>query len=323
MAGGFKLFRAFGITVYLHFTWFIIAIWAIQSRRGVYSSIAWNIAEYLTLFAIVLMHEFGHALACRSVGGTANTIMLWPLGGIAFVNPPPRPGALLWSIVAGPLVNVALLPVTTVLAGMNTQGDLHTYLNTIWEINLLLLLFNILPIYPLDGGQILQALLWFVIGRGRSLMVAAVIGMAGALGLVGLAIYLSNPWYVVLAIFAGFQAFRGFGIARILRQRETTPRRAGFACPNCGQPPPVGPYWGCSNCRRPFDMFERSGICPNCGSLHRIAYCPSCRAGSPQGAWMGLNPNLPPLPAAPVPSDAPPMPPLPYVPPPRSGSPPW
>ena len=61
----------------------------------------------------MLTHEFGHALACRSVGGTADNIMLWPLGGVAYVNPPQRPGATLWSIAAGPLVNVALaLPLT-------------------------------------------------------------------------------------------------------------------------------------------------------------------------------------------------------------------
>src|SRR6202035_248478 len=67
--------------------------------------------EYLALFLIVMIHEFGHALACRQVGGTANQIVLWPLGGVAYVDPPPRPGAMLWSIAAGPLVNVALLPV--------------------------------------------------------------------------------------------------------------------------------------------------------------------------------------------------------------------
>ena len=57
------------------------------------------------------MHEFGHALACRQVGGKANQIMLWPLGGVAYVSPPQRPGAMLWSIAAGPLVNVVLVPV--------------------------------------------------------------------------------------------------------------------------------------------------------------------------------------------------------------------
>ena len=55
--------------------------------------ITWNALEYLALFLIVMIHEFGHALACRQVGGVANQIVLWPLGGVAYVNPPQRPGA--------------------------------------------------------------------------------------------------------------------------------------------------------------------------------------------------------------------------------------
>ena len=60
---------------------------------------------------IVLIHEFGHQLACRSVGGQTHDIVLWPLGGVAYVSPPQRPGAQLWSIAAGPLVNVILFPI--------------------------------------------------------------------------------------------------------------------------------------------------------------------------------------------------------------------
>ncbi len=87
-----------------------------RAARDSYSSVTWNVLEYLALFLIVTIHEFGHALACRQVGGTANQIVLWPLGGVAYVDPPPRPGATLWSIAAGPLVNVALLPVLYVLS---------------------------------------------------------------------------------------------------------------------------------------------------------------------------------------------------------------
>ena len=110
--GSIPLFRLFGVDVSLHWMWFLLAWFEISQRRGEYSNIAWNIAEYCTLFLIVLMHEFGHALACKSVGGKADRIMLWPLGGVAFVQPPERPGAHLWSIAAGPLVNVLLIPVT-------------------------------------------------------------------------------------------------------------------------------------------------------------------------------------------------------------------
>ena len=78
----------------------------------------WNI---LALFLIVLIHEFGHQLACRSVGGQTHDIVLWPLGGVAYVSPPQRPGAQLWSIAAGPLVNVVLIPVFSVLVSVSSH----------------------------------------------------------------------------------------------------------------------------------------------------------------------------------------------------------
>jgi Zn-dependent protease len=92
--GSIRLFRFAGINVFLHWSWFLVAVFEIKNRVG-YSSIVWNIFEYLALFVIVTLHEFGHALACRQVGGSSNQIVLWPLGGVAYVNPPPRPGATL------------------------------------------------------------------------------------------------------------------------------------------------------------------------------------------------------------------------------------
>src|SRR6478672_4367864 len=115
MGGTIRLFKFRGIQVFLHFSWFLVAAYEFTRRAGVYTSPIWSAFEYIALFGIVLLHEFGHALACRQTGGIADRIVLWPLGGIAFVNPPRRPGAVLWSIAAGPLVNVALIPVIELL----------------------------------------------------------------------------------------------------------------------------------------------------------------------------------------------------------------
>ena len=90
--GSIHLFRLAGVEVSLHWSWFLVAAYQIQGRRAGYSSLVWKIFEYLALFLIVLMHEFGHAMACRQVGGTANHILLWPFGGVAYVNPPSRRG---------------------------------------------------------------------------------------------------------------------------------------------------------------------------------------------------------------------------------------
>ena len=192
--------------------------------------------------------NFGHSLACRSVGGRADQIVLWPLGGVAFVDPPPRPGATLWSIAAGPLVNVLLIPIFSLtwffakaLNWPETNPNLYNLITTICFINAALLAFNMLPIYPLDGGQILRSLLWFFLGRARSLMVASGIGLVAVVLLMIFAI--RDVWLTIMAAFALLNCWGGLQQARILARVTAAPRRAGLACPKCKTPPPVGNFW--------------------------------------------------------------------------------
>jgi Zn-dependent protease len=222
--GSIRLFRFAGIEVFLHWSWFLVAVYEVQVWRSTFSSPAWAAILYVGLFVLVTMHEFGHALACRQVGGQANRIVLWPLGGIAFVNPPPRAGAMLWSIAAGPLVNVALVPILTFVlhtakrAGWaTTNGDAYLVLLWLWRINLGLLLFNLLPIYPLDGGQILRALLWFPLGQIRSLFVATAVGFVGGGVLVLGAIWEQSIWIGIMAFFLLSQAAAGWRQAQYLK----------------------------------------------------------------------------------------------------------
>ena len=326
--GSLRIGRLFGIDVFLHWSWLIIAYFRIRNPIVQYDSQLWAVAECLSLFGIVLLHEFGHALACRSVGGTAHRIVLWPLGGIAYVTPPPRPGAVLWSLAAGPLVNVVLLPITIVIvtvsallgggpqaeridgapptavvekaaevpggdagneAGENQEAtrpsDVHQFFTVVMVINLVLLVFNMLPIYPLDGGQIVHALLWFVIGRARSLMLVTGVSLVAGVGLIGLAAIAGNWWLVLLAVFAVFAAWSGFQQARLLLRILRTPKHAELACPSCGQPPPAGPVWGCGRCGTPFDVFETGGVCPGCGAVVMDATCVNCGAKEPVPTW--------------------------------------
>jgi Zn-dependent protease len=291
--GSIHLFRFSGIDVFLHWSWFLVAAYEIQTRKGRYSSITWNILEYLALFLIVLTHEFGHSLACRQVGGRADRIVLWPLGGVAYVDPPPRPGATLWSIAAGPLVNVVLIPLfwiaetATRSAGVTASSpDLYTLLNTIFWINVGLLVFNILPIYPLDGGQILRSLLWFVLGRGRSLMVATILGLIGVAGFIGLAIWAQSIWYGALAAFMLMNCWSGLQHARALLRLAKLPRRDGFACPTCKSAPPIGQYWTCGKCGQLFDMFQTHGVCPHCSTQYAQTKCMDCGRLNPMNDWM-------------------------------------
>jgi Zn-dependent protease len=290
--GSFRLFRFSGIDVFLHWSWFLVAVYEIQSRAGRYSSITWNILEYLALFLIVTLHEFGHALACRQVGGRADRIVLWPLGGVAYVDPPPRPGATLWSIAAGPLVNVALMPILGGLYWMagsagwaNTLPDVYKLLHAVLWIDIVLLIFNILPVYPLDGGQILRSLLWFVLGRARSLMVATILGLIGVVGFVGLAVYLQDAWLAVIAVFMAMNCWGGLKHAQALLRLQKLPRRQGFTCPTCKTSPPIGTFWKCGQCGRPFDTFQAGAVCPNCRNQFPSTQCLDCGRAHPLHEW--------------------------------------
>ena len=197
----------------------------------------------LVLFSCVLLHEFGHSLACRSVGGQAEFIVLWPLGGIAFAQPPPRPWAWIWTTVAGPLVNVVLIPVFWLLQHyllprLPMDSLASDYLGFIIVYGLItnqvLLMFNLLPIYPMDGGRLLQEVLWLFIGYPRSLLVAGMIGTCGGvlfivlglgfaqlripLPLTHMSIPLGGDWQkgqtdsmlVIMGAFAAFYSFQSY-----------------------------------------------------------------------------------------------------------------
>ncbi len=290
--GAIRLFNFRGIDVFLHWSWFVVAVFELQYRKNTYTSPIFNVAEYLALFLIVLLHEFGHSLACRQVGGQANQIVLWPLGGVAYVAPPERPGAQLWSIAAGPLVNVVLAPIliTAVMVADRAQlwatgPDTFHLLNAMMVINFVLLVFNMIPVYPLDGGQILRSVLWFFVGRARSLLIATVIGFFGVAAMVAFAIWAKSIWYGIMAAFVFSSCLRGWKQARALGALAAAPRREEFACPQCSQHPPEGKFWICGKCQVPFDMFEDGGRCPNCQAHYAEVRCGDCTAWAPVEAW--------------------------------------
>jgi Zn-dependent protease len=298
--GSFKIFTLAGIGVYVHWMWFLAALYSIQYRTHVYSSLIWNVFEYLSLFGIVLTHEFGHQLACRSVGGKTHDIVLWLLGGVAYVNPPQRPGAQLWSIAAGPLVNVVLIPVLSLLVSVSSQlgwydthPDLYLLLHNVWWINVGLLIFNMFPVYPLDGGQILRSLLWFPFGRANSLLAASIIGFIGLGGLVLLAVLIfvtsddkqSALWLGLMTVFIATSCWNGLRQAQALARIAKIPRRPGFLCPSCHSQPPLGELWRCGKCGQSFDTFITQAVCPHCGTQFGVTQCLDCGTRSAISDW--------------------------------------
>ena len=297
--GSFKIFTFAGIGVYVHWMWIVFAVLTFQWRTHAYSSPVWNALEYLSLFAIVLLHEFGHQLACRSVGGKTHDIIIWFLGGVAYVSPPQRPGAQLWSIAAGPLVNVLLVPLLAALVSIGwhsglseTHHDLYKLFYNVFYLNIGLLIFNMMPVYPLDGGQILRSLLWFVIGRANSLLVASIIGfigLAGLLVLIALTFFAGNTgdagWLALIAFFIASQSWNGLRQAWALARIAKLPRRQDFACPACKTSPPAGEFWRCGQCGKAFDIFATRGQCPNCNAHYNLIQCLDCGTRNALGEW--------------------------------------
>ena len=231
--GSLSLGHWFGIHVRVHASLLLMIAFNVLfagTRGGL--GFQGAIVSSLALFGIVLLHEFGHAFAARSVGGEASEILLWPLGGLAFVSTPKRWWPSFVATAGGPLVNVAICAVTGVLlmamsggqfqlpfnplivfGGQISMNDASYFLlnsNSIayglWWIYITswtLLFFNLLPIFPLDGGRMLQELLWPKLGYFQSMSVACNVGMAGAvlMGLWGLSG--AGFWLMFLA-FAGF-----------------------------------------------------------------------------------------------------------------------
>jgi len=161
------------------------------------------------LFVLVLLHELGHCFACRRVGGEADDVLMWPLGGLAMCAPPNTWRAHLVTVVGGPAVNLALLPVFVLAlfaAGMGdtalfnpldpvipaTSSYSHAALWIGHWMNAMLLAFNVLcPMFPLDGGRIMQCVVWAKTSERRSMEVAVVVGFVTA-ALLGVFALVSN-----------------------------------------------------------------------------------------------------------------------------------
>src|SRR5665213_681576 len=206
--GSVPLFTALGIRVRAHASLIVTIICVIlfDSVKGY--SIGARAVSMGMLGLMVLLHEFGHCFAARWMGGQANDILLGPLGGLAFVDPPRRPWPTFVTVVCGPLVNVLICVVAAgvfwavVGAGVSLNpfdfhlppavGDLPYkgisfwtawYLHWAYRMSYVLLLFNLLPIFPLDGGRMFQTALWPRLGHYRSMLIAYAVGMGGSIAL--------------------------------------------------------------------------------------------------------------------------------------------
>ncbi len=231
--------RVFGVTVRLHLLFILFILF--ELARAAFSAnspgLPFIAMGLICGFGCVLIHEFGHVFACRAVGGEADDILLWPLGGLAACRPPHTWKASLATTLGGPLVHPLLMvPTVLVIIAMGGSrsslifnpfdinaaflafqldtgavGDtaVITLLKTsVWWFyytNLILFCFNmLLPMFPMDAGRVLQELLWARLGYRRSMKIAATTGIVIA-SLLGLyAVGTNTSMLLGLSLFAGF-----------------------------------------------------------------------------------------------------------------------
>ena len=207
-----RLGRFAGITVYVHVTFLILLAWVglihWQAERQI-GAVIQGIGFILALFTCVVLHEFGHALTARRFGVRTRDITLLPIGGVARLERMPEdPREELLVAIAGPVVNIviaaALFVLLRVRGAVLTADQLSlvtgSFLTRLMMVNVILVGFNLLPAFPMDGGRMLRALLAMRMDYLRATQVAAHLGQGFALlfGIVGLFL---NPLLIFIVLF--------------------------------------------------------------------------------------------------------------------------
>ena len=202
-----------GIKVFIHWTFWIIIGWIFMMHFEMGHGWAEGLAGalfILTLFACVVLHEFGHALTAKKYGIPTRDITLYPIGGVASLDRmPEKPAQELAVAVAGPAVNVILAGILYIFLLSTDQllpiseidhmsGDNFWF--NIMAANVILAVFNLIPAFPMDGGRVLRAVLAFNMDKLKATTIAARVGQLLAIVFVFLGFF-SNFWLVFIGLF--------------------------------------------------------------------------------------------------------------------------
>jgi Zn-dependent protease len=226
MKWSWKIARLWDIDVYVHATFLLIIGWVAYSYWVQFESInavVGGIVFIVALFACVVLHEYGHALMARRYGVKTRDITLYPIGGVARLERiPEKPIEELWVALAGPAVNVviaALLAVYLAATGGLVMTEILSvargdFLQRLLAVNLLLVAFNLIPAFPMDGGRVLRALLAMRIDHVKATQIAATVGqgLAFLFGFIGL---FWDPMLLFIAFFVWIGAEQEASMARI------------------------------------------------------------------------------------------------------------
>ncbi len=212
MKWSWKLGEVAGIGIFVHSTFLILLIWIglsyWQTEHSI-AAVAEGVGFILAIFCCVVLHELGHALAAQRYGIKTRDITLLPIGGLARLERmPENPKQELVVAMAGPLVNVVIA--FALYLGLLMSGNYFlvesisitegSFVTRLMLVNVILVIFNMLPAFPMDGGRVLRALLATRMDYAKATQIAASIGQVMALGFGFLGIF-SNPFLVIIALF--------------------------------------------------------------------------------------------------------------------------
>lgn len=201
--------RIAGTAIRIHITFILFLAWiaAVDYARGGWDAAGASLVFIILLFACVVAHEFGHILVARSFGVRTPEVILLPIGGVANMERmPENPRQELLIALAGPMVNVVIAAALLMLGGLPAAelmaADLEraSLLQRLAFTNVALVIFNLLPAFPMDGGRVLRALLSMRLGPQRAISIAAKLGQAFAFLFVALGI-LYNPILILVGLF--------------------------------------------------------------------------------------------------------------------------
>lgn len=231
MSWSIPIFRVAGILVRIHVTFLLLIGWLGFSyyTQGGSAVAAHRIFFLLLLFGCVLLHEFGHAIAAKAFGIKTPDITLLPIGGVARLERmPEKPSQELIVALAGPAVNVVIALALFLVVGfggvMDTgAAEAPSMLTKLMVINVWLVLFNLLPAFPMDGGRVLRALLATRLNYARATQIAATIGQGCAFifGFIGL--FPGNAMLIFIALFIYIGASQEAALAQMRDVSRTMP----------------------------------------------------------------------------------------------------
>jgi Zn-dependent protease len=223
MSWSLPVFRVAGIQLRIHITFLLLIAWLAFGyyAQGGSAVAASRVIFVLLLFLCVVLHEFGHAFAAKAFGINTPDITLLPIGGVARLERmPEEPVQELIIAVAGPLVNVVIALGLFVVGG--AQGLLNRstvegggLIAQLLTINIMLVLFNLLPAFPMDGGRVLRALLATRLSYARATQVAASVGQGFAFVFGFLGLFGPNPFLLFIALFVYIGASQEAALAQM------------------------------------------------------------------------------------------------------------